>query len=176
VYCSKGYNSGDVRAAIAKGYVYASTPLAVGQQVEPGPAGGHGMMTQTGTDNPAAGVQHAAITIPTGALWKVIGYSEVVTTFTAAAKSISINIVGISNNLRIGRSINFTPAAAAGRIDAYIGAPSTLDTVLNGIVFPMAANIYVYNGDTVSVVLNGIAGGDDLAAGNLNVEEWVMPN
>src|SRR2546429_352728 len=57
MYISQGYNPGDVRAPIAKGYVYASVPLALGQQVEPGPAGGHGYRTPRTTTNPAAGAE-----------------------------------------------------------------------------------------------------------------------
>src|SRR5439155_1603985 len=56
-YASQGEGPGDVRMALCKGYVYASTPLAVGQQVEPGPAGGHGAMRFITTATPSSGIE-----------------------------------------------------------------------------------------------------------------------
>src|SRR5437667_4701656 len=70
-YVSQGEGPGDVRMALCKGYVYASTPLAVGQQVEPGPAGGSGAvirffkaaLTPLGTGS-------VMCVVPTGAIWR----------------------------------------------------------------------------------------------------------
>src|SRR3989454_12216458 len=69
MYISQGYNPGDVRAPIAKGYVYASVPLALGQQVEPGPAGGAGNVRSIALGDPAANTQITAQVVPTGAIW-----------------------------------------------------------------------------------------------------------
>src|SRR5439155_25886946 len=75
MYISQGYNPGDVRAPIAKGYVYASVPLALGQQVEPGPTGGPGNLREVTTANPAAGAEIPDQTVPVGALWRLLSVS-----------------------------------------------------------------------------------------------------
>src|SRR5207237_9698866 len=54
-YVSQGEGPGDVRMALCKGYVYAFTPLALGQQVEPGPAGGPGAVPRAFQAAPTAG-------------------------------------------------------------------------------------------------------------------------
>src|SRR2546422_3543096 len=69
MYISQGYNPGDVRAPIAKGYVYASVPLALGQQVEPGPAGGGGDGRGIGLGGPAAQNPVTAPGVPTRGGW-----------------------------------------------------------------------------------------------------------
>jgi hypothetical protein len=36
--------------------------------------------------------------------------------------------------------------------------------------------VFLNSGDVMGIILNGIAGGDDLAVGVFDIEEWVMPN
>src|SRR2546430_1622576 len=74
-YVSQGEGPGDVRMALCKGYVYASTPLAVGQQVEPGPAGGQGAIKRNATATPSSNAEIAVVTVPTGAIWKLMMYT-----------------------------------------------------------------------------------------------------
>src|SRR2546430_3446517 len=69
VYIAQGDGPSDVRMALCKGYVYAFTPLAVGQQVEPGPAGGVGMIREVLTATPASNTEIALQSCPTGAIW-----------------------------------------------------------------------------------------------------------
>src|SRR3989475_13093375 len=80
LYISQGYNPGDVRMALCKGYVYASTPLVVGQQVEPGPAGGHGAMAAQTVSAPPARADYAQNTVPAGAVLEIRGvYGQTLT-------------------------------------------------------------------------------------------------
>src|SRR5437762_1344193 len=82
-YVSQGEGPGDVRMALCKGYVYASVPLAVGQQVEPGPAGGHGAIIRAfkAALTPVSTGSVAAV-VPAGALWRWI-YGRAI--YTASA-------------------------------------------------------------------------------------------
>jgi hypothetical protein len=178
-YAEAGTVTGDgnrLTDLLAADYIFIGNPLQLDRYAPPGPAGGHGMITTANEDNPAAGVQHAAQTVPIGAIWKIRGYRETVTAFTAAAKSISLIGTLGSSFQTICSSPNFTPAAAAGSIRLVTGpVTSTLDTVLNAIVVPLGEAMFK-GSDTWTLVLNGIAGGDDLASGTYNIEEWVMPN
>src|SRR5438309_11317431 len=78
-YVSQGEGPGDVRMALCKGYVYASTPLAVGQQVEPGPAGGPGAISHNLTATPSSAAEVGAQNVPTGAIWKLEAVSVLLT-------------------------------------------------------------------------------------------------
>src|SRR5213083_1219362 len=49
---------------------YASTPLAVGQQVEPGPTGGHGNLRTINIGNAVAGFDFSDASVPVGAIWR----------------------------------------------------------------------------------------------------------
>src|SRR5438093_9578249 len=60
-YVSQGEGPGDVRMVLCKGYVYASVPLAVGQQVEPGPAGGSGALIRQAMAQPSSGADIASV-------------------------------------------------------------------------------------------------------------------
>src|SRR5205823_3536735 len=64
VYIAQGDGPGDVRMALCKGYVYAFTPLAVGQQVEPGPAGGAGQYREITTATPSSGTETPDAVVP----------------------------------------------------------------------------------------------------------------
>src|SRR5439155_476130 len=75
-YVSQGEGPGDVRMALCKGYVYAFTPLAVGQQIEPGPAGGQGNYRTVAGSGPVGAVD-ASDAVPTGATWRLRAYSIV---------------------------------------------------------------------------------------------------
>src|SRR5439155_662315 len=78
-YVSQGEGPGDVRMALCKGYVYASTPLAVGQQVEPGPGGGAGNLRLITTATPSANTETPDAFAPTGAIWLIRSYTVVLT-------------------------------------------------------------------------------------------------
>src|SRR5439155_21184140 len=75
VYIAQGDGPGDVRMALCKGYVYASTPLAVGQQVEPGPAGGAGCILLKTTATPSSGLETPDAFVPAGAIWLIRTYT-----------------------------------------------------------------------------------------------------
>src|SRR5205807_1713999 len=91
-YVSQGEGPGDVRMALCKGYVYASTPLAVGQQVEPGPAGGHGAITRvTKAALTPLGTGSVMGVVPTGAMWRwIYGQGSYVASATVGTRSVRL--------------------------------------------------------------------------------------
>src|SRR5438094_3911323 len=82
-YVSQGEGPGDVRMALCKGYVYASTPLAVGQQIEPGPSGGRGHLRSVAMTAPTIG-NKPLNAVPAGAIWRLQSYEVALTTSAAA--------------------------------------------------------------------------------------------
>src|SRR5438874_2696947 len=78
-YVSQGEGPGDVRMALCKGYVYASVPLAVGQQVEPGPTGGGGYIFTALTATPSSNAEIATFITPTGAIRLIRTYTTLLT-------------------------------------------------------------------------------------------------
>jgi len=179
MYISQGYNPGDVRAPIAKGYVYASVPLALGQQVEPGPAGGHGYRTPRTTTNPAAGAE-VLQAVPTGAMWRLI--------------TCSVQLVqGLTQtplpSLRIRDSLGFviaqipimTTALAASTTAQLTWGQGLVQTSFVAVVadeqytapIPMLNDLLA--GYDFGTITDGIGANTDYGAMAYLVEEWVMP-
>src|SRR5438034_78084 len=61
------------------------TVLGVGQQVEPGPAGGPGALLNNTLAQPAVGTDYATVLIPTGAVWRLLGFHGQLGAAVAAA-------------------------------------------------------------------------------------------
>src|SRR5438309_11290461 len=69
------YTPASITDYLAMGYAYASKPVEFGTFVEPGPAGGHGMILDRLSADPAAGVEISLQTVPTGAIWRLFSAS-----------------------------------------------------------------------------------------------------
>jgi hypothetical protein len=177
VYCSKGYNSGDVRAAIAKGYVYASTPLAVGQQVEPGPAGGHGMLKVLDTTDPAAGSDYTTQIVPAGAIWRPRDFKgQLVTDATAGNRTLSISYQSATLDYGGGVSDPIPPSSTSS-IRGGIGTGHTTTPLTAGMAGGLGLpDTFLIAADLVVFITKNLAAADNWGQGALQVEEWVMPN
>src|SRR5213080_3303930 len=111
-YISQGEGPGDVRMALCKGYVYASTPLAVGQQVEPGPTGGSGAITRVSVAalTPVVGSTGVVVSaVPTGALRRwIMGLFIATATATVGTRNNQIRFRDGSGNVyqRSGLALN----------------------------------------------------------------------
>src|SRR5919201_5063932 len=72
---------------LAAGYVWTYHPLLLGVYIEAGPAGGHGHMRLIDLGDPAAGADYPSnsSTVPTGAIWRPVGFRGSLTTDATVA-------------------------------------------------------------------------------------------
>jgi len=180
VYIAQGPSPSDVRMVLCRGYIYASVPLSLGVFVEPGPAGGHGAINVLTLTQPAAGVDYASSSIPTGAIRRPVGFhGQLVAAVAAANRELVIKIQ------------NSTPTDLAGCVASEIqtsgqtqdyygtfGITSTGNSAGIGagaIQIGLPKEIPTF-ADRFAFVTFNIQAADQWGTGLFVVEEWVMPN
>lgn len=187
-YISQGYQPGDVRSVLAKGYVYASVPLQIGQQVEPGPAGGPGFLGTVLGTNQAAGTLPTD-PVPTGAIWRVRSYSAVLVTDANAGNRQFLLVIddGTATRRVFAAQNNNTQAATLTRtwlwnlgtdLSTTTGA-SYVDTATVLPAYNLKNELLLSSGFNIRLVSTGtlaFTATDDFAGPFIVVEEWVMPN
>jgi len=165
---------------LARGYVFIGHPLALGDRDEPGPAGGHGNMRVISLGTPAAGANHSAVTVPTGAIWAHRGFNaQLVTAVAVANREFSIIHQDGSGNRFAGTVASEIQTASL--TDDYFGAnfatssgiSAGLGTGAIGIGVPAG---FLIAGFVIAFATYNIQGADAWGGGNILVEEWVMPN
>lgn len=157
----------DPQADVASGYVYLGHPLRPGEFVEPGPSGGQGNTRSVRIANPAAGVELSQA-VPTGTLWRFLSLHAPLTGGAAAFNSSLIITDGTSikyesAQITVGGGASERLIFADHELNET-GGPSTVP--VPPMVLPAA---YV-------IETEGITADDDYDAGELLVEEWVIPN
>ncbi len=181
-YVSQGEGPGDVRMALCKGYVYASTPLAVGQQVEPGPAGGPGAISSFNLAQPVAGFDVAVQAVPTGAIWKLRGvFMQLVSGVTAGNREVAVQYMDASGTVR-GGAVAPEIQGPSLTVDYYgIGSGATPSGVsaslATGTVGMGLGDLALLAGFSIQVKTYNLQGLDQwTGTSRFAVEEWVMPN
>jgi hypothetical protein len=176
-----------VDSLLCGGYLYTGHPVPLGAFVEPGPAGGHGML-RVGF----SGVDQAAGTfpvdyVPVGAIWRLRGYEAVlVTDATVGNRGFALLIDdGTAANREFGANNTNTQAATLTRTWAWwIGTEGTgtsfTDTQVLLPAYNLKNDILMFGGITrirlASTGTLAFTATDDFGPPTLFVEEWVMPN
>lgn len=165
---------------LARGYCYSDGgDVSLGQDTESGPGGGEGAILSIDLGNPAAGADYTDQTVPTNAVWRVIGFAgTLVADATAADRRLrldktdgttSVGIVGIADyaitasQTRILRGMIGSPFFQ----DGGIGSESVIPIMLDGVAFLPEAFVVDFNTE-------GLVAGDNWGDGQLLVEEWLV--
>jgi len=180
-YVSQGEGPGDVRMALCKGYVYASTPLAVGQQVEPGPAGGPGAVSSTQTATPSSGAEIASQQTPTGAIQRLLAVSaQLIQGVTQTPlPTLRIRTSGPVTIVQVPITPTAISASSTAQLTWAIGLVQSSFTAVVGDEFhtaPLPANLFLVAGNIWNTLTDGIGANTSYGAALFTVEEWVMPN
>lgn len=183
-YMTFGVSRNGKLIEFARGYVYAGHGLSLGEIVEPGPAGGHGMLRSVLGGNPAAGVLPSDA-VPAGALWKLRAYTAVmVADANAGNRGFALLVDDSATTERIwgGNNTNVQAATLTRTWAWFIGTEGTGAAFVDTDTILPAYNLkelMLLAGSRIRLVSTGafaFTATDDFAAPVLQVEEWVMEN
>lgn len=161
-------------AVLCAGYVTDSGALVYPNgKIESSTEGPGLIRSITGTD-PAAGVEISE-TVPVGAKWKLIGFKYIFSTdATVASRYVALKINdGINDMLAIGAG----QAQTASQIVSYSHAVSL--PIFSGAfaqyISPLGQNLFLKANWKIKIIAISITAGDNFAAPQLLVEEWIEP-
>lgn len=175
-----------IRHILARGYVYESHAISLGEQIEPGPEGGRGFIrTVTGT-NPDAGAE-VSEAVPSDAIWRLLAFGVVMAVDTASAGitapvSLVVDDGAVTARKAIFKNSN-TQAANTTRtwfwgptdmMGGQIVTTSLADTQTVLYENSIGKELFLVEGDRIRTITPGIDPQDDYAAPIFQVEEWIV--
>lgn len=158
----------DPLADVMRGYIYPAQPIRPGEFVEPGPSGGPGAIRSIRIADPAAGTELSQA-VPARALWRFLSLHAPVTAGAAAYNASLIITDGTSIKYE---SAQITVAGGASERPCFANHGTLNET---GGPSPIPVPDLLLPADYV-IETEGITADDDYDAGELLVEEWVMPS
>lgn len=161
---------------LIQGYLYEGYGLGLGDNIEPGPAGGHGAMRSIDLGDPAGNAEYADQTVPTNAVWRLRGLAApLVTDGTGADRHFHIQVTdGTTKVLDIMANAHVT-ASLTANFTGYPGGPQRSVAILLtgqyiGVPLPEAD---LPEGYVLDFTTDNIQATDAWGDGQLLVEEWV---
>lgn len=130
-----------------------------------------GAVVVTATDNPAAGAEIAAITVPTNALWKPILFTISVVV-GAAAYDPTLRIRNAGDTAIAVLPMSGSPTATATELLTWGVGLDSRDNASNRMQAPLPADLYLPEG--FDIITGDITADDDYGVGQLTVLEWFV--
>ncbi len=166
---------------MAAGYLYFGHTVALGQVVEPGPAGGPGALTRANLSSGTVGAGKVAAVVPIGAIWRWVAWNGVYTaSATVGSRGYVARIRDASGNIYL-RTMTVTVIAnqigrlqLAPNLTSYqtVNPDPTPNAQAEG---PLPASALPAGYDIQVLDVSSIDGLDTTSA-EAQVEEWVVPN
>lgn len=165
--------TGLVGQVLISGYVTSNIMLTwPGIPVDFPYAGRGNIRTIVGTD-PAAGVEISE-TVPTNALWRLVGFNYTLVTSAVAATRISQLLIDDGVNAGVRGIPGATQAASltnSYEYGAYGALPAITGTLILGDLPP---DIFITGGGRIRTLTTALDPGDNYGPPTYNVEEWLF--
>lgn len=167
------------RLWLAQGYVYDGHAVQLGENTEPGPGGGEGLVRSIDLGDPSANADYTAQTIPTNASWRLQGFNgTLVTDANSANREFTVFVTDGTDTVAGASTGN---EHVASRTNEYFGTRGGISPQINQANVPDGSPVSFTVPDgifpeayVVTFNTTGLQAGDDWGDGQLLVEEWLV--